>query len=64
MTDMIHVPEMLTLKEASQRTHLSYDFLRSLCLQKRIVFIKTGSKYLINFEALVDYLNKGDAYEK
>ena len=64
MVDTIHVPEMVTLKEASARTHLSYDYLRILCLQKRIVFIRTGSKYLINFEALIDYLNKGDAYEK
>lgn len=53
------IPEMLTIKEAAGRTGLSYDFIRKLCLQGKIVFVRTGSKYLINMGKLVDYLNSG-----
>ena len=54
------IPEMITLKDASQRTGVSYDWLRKLCLQKKIVHIRAGNKYLINFGKLIDYLNTGD----
>lgn len=54
------VPVMLTLDQAREKTGLSYDFLRKLCLQGKIVFIKAGSKYLINQERLVSYLNDGE----
>lgn len=62
MTDNIIelIPEMVTLREASDRTGLSYDWLRKLCLQGRIVHIRAGNKYLINFRKLIDYLNTGD----
>ena len=53
------VPVMLTLDQAREKTGLSYDFLRKLCLQGKIVFIKAGSKYLINQDALITYLNTG-----
>lgn len=53
------IPEMLTIKEAAGRTGLSYDFIRKLCLQGKIVFVRTGSKYLVNMGKLVDYLNNG-----
>lgn len=56
------VPLMLPLREASARTGLSYYTLRSLCLEDRIVFVKAGTKYLVNMDKLVDYLN-GDASE-
>lgn len=54
------IPEMITLRDASKRTGISYDWLRKLCLQGKIVHIRAGSKYLLNFGRLVDYLNTGD----
>ncbi len=52
------VPEMVTIKEASSRTGLSYDFLRKSCLQGKIVHIRIGNgKFLINFGMLVEWLN-------
>ena len=54
------VPTMVSIKEASSRTGLSYDYIRKLCLQKKIVFVKAGSKYLINLEKLVTFLNEGE----
>lgn len=51
------IPEMITLREASKRTGLSYDFLRRGCLSGRFVHIRSGAKFLINFGKLCDYLN-------
>lgn len=51
------IPTMKTIKEAAAETGLSYDFIRKLCLQKRIVCIKAGCKYLINMEKLSEFLN-------
>lgn len=51
------MPEMITIKEAAQRTGLSYDFLRKLCLKGQIIHIRAGAKFLINFDKLVEWLN-------
>lgn len=48
---------MVTIKEAASRTGLSYDCIRKMCLNNQIVYIKTGVKFLINWEKLVAYLN-------
>ncbi len=54
-----NIPEMVSIKEASKRTGLSYDYLRKSCLAGRIVHIRVGhGKFLINFSWLVDWLNK------
>lgn len=54
------IPTMLSIKEASIQTGVSYDAIRKLCLQRKIVFIKAGAKYLINMEKFIDYLNRGE----
>ena len=48
---------MKTIKEMMELTGLSYTFLRKLCMQNEIVHIRTGKKYLINYDKFVDYLN-------
>ncbi len=53
------IPTMLTLKEAAEKTGLSYGCLRKMCLQKKIVYITAGKKFLVNEEKLVEYLNNG-----
>jgi len=55
------VVEMVTLKEASSRTGISYDRLRKMCINHQIVHIKAGCKFLLNWEKLVDYLNTGES---
>lgn len=57
------IPTMRTLKEAAQITGLSYDHLRKLCLQNKIVYVRAGSKFLINMEKLVEFLNAGEKVE-
>lgn len=54
------VPTMWKVKEAAEHTGLSYDYIRKLCIQKKIPAIKAGSKYLINADKLMEYLNQGE----
>lgn len=49
---------MMPIKEASVITGLSYSHIRRLCLEKRIVFIRSGTKYMINYDSLVRYCNQ------
>lgn len=53
------IPKMLTLKEASKKAGISYNMIRNLCLKNEIIYIKSGSKYLVNFGSLVNFLNGG-----
>lgn len=52
--------QMVTLKEASSRTGISYDRLRKMCINRQIVHIRAGCKFLINWDRLVEYLNTGE----
>lgn len=54
------VPKMVSLAEASKESGLSYDFIRKLCLQNKIVYVRAGVKYLVNWDKLVEYLNQGE----
>lgn len=55
--EAMKVPTMLTIKEMSEISGLSYDCIRNWCLQGKIVFIKAGNKYLVNYEKFVAFLN-------
>ena len=54
-------PTMLTLRQAAEATGLSYDYLRKLCLQRKIIFVRAGNKYLVNAEKLQEYLESGES---
>ena len=54
------VPRMLTIRKASEEVGVSYDHIRQLCLQGKLVHIRVGSKYLVNMGALYRYLNQGE----
>lgn len=51
------MPRMITLREAAKETGLSYGCLRKLCLSGQIAHIRAGSKFLLNYELLAEYLN-------
>lgn len=51
------IPEMLPIKVISERTGLSYCYIRNLCLKGEIVHIRAGNKYLVNWNRFLDYLN-------
>lgn len=54
------LPKMKTINEMVELTGLPYTFFRGLCVQNKIVYVKTGKKYLINYDRFVDYLNSGE----
>lgn len=58
------IPTMMTIREASNETGISYDRIRKMCLQGKIVHIRMGTKFLINMEKFVEYLNKGDGADE
>lgn len=58
MEDM-KIPTMLTICQAAEKANLSPYFVRKLVHENRIFYVKSGCKYLINFERLLEYLNTG-----
>lgn len=63
MPDAKALPKMCTIKEAAMLSGISQYRLRELCKQKKIICIRCGTKYLINVDRLIDYLNEGDPDE-
>lgn len=57
MQNTLLIPQMVTIKEAAQKTGLANFYIRQLCLQNKIIFVKAGRKYLINFAKLIEFLN-------
>lgn len=55
------IPTMLTINQTAERSGLAMHYIRQLCLQGKITYCRAGSKYLINFEKFVDYLNAGES---
>ena len=51
------IPTMVTIKEAAEKTGLSYYYIRKLCLEKKVVHIMAGRKVLINEEKFINFLN-------
>ena len=58
------IPTMLTVKETARRSGLAEYYIRKLIAERKIVFVKAGKKYLVNFERLADFLNEGEAPEE
>ena len=54
------VPTMLPIKKVASLTNLSYHFIRKLCIANKIVYVRTGCKYLINYEKFLEFLNTGN----
>ncbi|MDO5808457.1 MAG: excisionase family DNA-binding protein [Lachnospiraceae bacterium] len=55
------IPTMATIQEAANLTGLSYDYIRKLCIQGKIIYVQTGTKRLVNMDKLRIYLNSGEA---
>lgn len=52
---------MKSIKEASEATGLSYHCIRNLCLEGKIKFIRSGSKYYVNMSSLLAFCENGDS---
>ena len=57
-----YMPEMKKINQAAEIAGLSKYFVRQLVLQQKIKYVKTGKKYLVNIESLIDYLNNGESH--
>jgi len=55
----IKVPLMVTIKEASMMSGLSYDAIRKLCMSNQVKHIRVGCKYFVNWNRFVEFLNEG-----
>lgn len=56
----IVIPEMKTISEASKIVGLAKYHIRKLVLQGKVKFVRSGVKYLLNMDSLINYLNNGD----
>lgn len=54
------IPRMETIKQASKIIGLAEYHVRQLVKQSKVKFVRTGKKYLINLDSLIEYLNKGE----
>ena len=46
----------ITIQAAADKTNLSYFMLRKMVLENKVPHIKSGAKYMINEDALAEYL--------
>lgn len=60
MQRKIVIPEMKSISEASKIVGLTKYHVRKLVLQNKIKYVRSGVKYLVNVDSLINYLNNGD----
>ena len=51
---------MWTIKKAQAETGLPYSVIRQLCVDNKIQFIRSGTKYYIYSNSLIEYLTGKD----
>ncbi len=51
------IPRMRTIEEAAKETGLSKFCIRRWCVENTQLARKTGSKYLVNVDKLIEFLN-------
>ena len=59
----VTLPMFFSIREAAEKTNLSYEFLRYLCKSGKIKCIRYGRKFMINAGSLVEFIENGcDGY--
>lgn len=56
----IQIPRMLSIAQAAKVIGLAQHYVRQLVLQGKVKFVRSGVKYLLNMDSLINYLNNGD----
>lgn len=51
------IPQLWSIREAAEHTHVSSYYIRQLVKNGKVKSIKTGKKYLINAFSLCNFLN-------
>lgn len=44
------------LKEEDPNSAITYNAIKILCLNNQVSFIKIGTRYLVDYDSLLDYL--------
>lgn len=57
--NQVDLPMMLSIRQAVEKTNLSYEFLRYLCGAGKIKCFKYGRKYMINAGSLAEFIENG-----
>lgn len=60
MLGNFELPKMATINECAKTVKLAKYHIRQLVLQGKVKYVKTGKKYLINLNSLIEYLNNGE----
>ena len=55
----LKIPRMVPIQTLADECGFSYKTLWKLCKENKIVHIRTGNKYLINFDKFIEFLNTG-----
>ena len=53
-------PRMRTIRQAAQEANVPEHWLRQAVKDGRIVHVTAGRKVLVNYDKLLEYLNRGD----
>ena len=53
------IPRMVPIQKVADECGFSYKTLWKMCKENKIVYVKAGNKYLINFGKFIDFLNTG-----
>lgn len=56
----LKIPRMVPIQTVADECGFSYKTLWKMCKENKLVYIKAGNKYLINFDKFIDYLNTGE----
>ena len=54
------VPRMISLRKAAKETGLTYLLIRELCDSGKVAYLKSGRKYLVNYQSLLALLKNGE----
>ena len=56
----IQIPKMLSIAQTAKVIGLAKHYVRQLVLQGKVKYIRSGVKYHLNLDSLINYLNNGD----
>lgn len=56
-------PVMLSIAQTAKYLNLPVHFIRECVLDGRAVSVRAGSKYLVNLNRFIDFLNEGDVQQ-
>lgn len=54
------IPKLLSISQAANEANVSQFTIRDFVNKGKVKYIKSGKKYLINRDSLIEYLTNGD----